>query len=175
MKLSYPNLSSFFFRTWWLFYLLFFLLIGFLIYLLLWNTNSSDAIARLDNLSERITQCDQDRINRHTGIINNTVNCDEEIKSGGQGFTRSRHELGSTSGTVKIFYDMREVPDQIQVFYEGNLVAGTTGLVSGENSVEWYYQAGKRKASFCVVEMSAPNEGTVWAYSVGCPGNNNVL
>lgn len=161
--------SSFFHRNWWLYYLLFFLLLGLLIYALLWNVGRQDSVTRIQSISNQLAECQQDNIANNTVPVYNTVNCDQEVNSGGQGFTRSRHELGNISGQVKIDYDMRTVPDQIKVFYEGNLVAGTPGVVSGENSVVWYYRAGKNKPTYCIVEMSAPQEGTAWTYSVGCP------
>lgn len=58
--------------------------------------------------------------------------CGQVTASGGQGTTKTRHALGPDAGTVGIIYDMFSIPDRLDGFYKGTLVASTGGLVSGQ-------------------------------------------
>jgi hypothetical protein len=57
--------------------------------------------------------------------------------SGGQGTTRTRHALGLTPGQARIIYVMYGIPDRLDCFYKGVLVASTGGLVSGTGTLQW--------------------------------------
>jgi hypothetical protein len=89
--------------------------------------------------------------------------------SGGQGVTRTRHALGPTPGLVRITYDMYSIPDRLDCFYKGVLVASTGGLVSGSGTLQWTYAPALGDPAWCLVVMSAPNSGTAWVYTMHCP------
>lgn len=95
--------------------------------------------------------------------------CGEATASGGQGTTRTRHALGATPGVVRIAYEMFTIPDRLDCFYQGVLVATTGGPVSGTGNVEWSYAPQPGEPSWCLVVVSAPTSGTAWVYTLQCP------
>ena len=162
--------NNFFYRNWWLFYLLMFLLLGILIYAFLWKNHSNQNFAenhRLrsqnQNLIEALEECGNSPTN------SNAIDCNTTVNSGGEGFTSTEHKLGNRSGIVVIKYDAQRVPDDFKVIYDGNIVASTNGLVSGIGTISWQYRAQTGKPDYCIIEVSAPHEQTVWEYIVNCP------
>ncbi|MEJ5964223.1 hypothetical protein [Pedobacter immunditicola] len=155
------NETLFFHRNWWLFYALLFLLIGLLVYAVLWNPNH-----RMQILKQQLIDCSTANVNTTHG---NMVNCDAKVQSGGQGNTRTQHTLGAKSGKVALEYDTKSIPDEINVFYDGQLVLSTNGLVSSFGQLAWEYKAEPGKPDYFVVEVSAPTEDTAWEYIVNCP------
>jgi hypothetical protein len=95
--------------------------------------------------------------------------CGQVTASGGQGTTRTRHALGPTPGQVRITYDMYGIPDRLDCFYKGVLVASTGGLVSGTGTLQWAYAPAPGDPAVCLIVMSAPNSGTAWVYTMACP------
>jgi hypothetical protein len=169
-------MRDFFYKNWILYYILFFLLLGLLIYAILWTPNLTRYNNSISDLNNKLKQCNEDRVSIDTvGTyinpvkVDNSVNCDNNVKSGGQGVTTTHHELGNRSGYVAIEYDMLTVPDQIKVIYDNVLVYSSNGLVGGSNEIGWSYAAKSGKPTFCIVEISAPNEGTSWRYLLKCP------
>jgi hypothetical protein len=90
--------------------------------------------------------------------------------SGGEGTTRTRHALGPDPGIVRITYEMFGIPDRLECFYRGVLVATTGGLVSGSGDLHWVYDPMEGDPTWCVIVVSAPEEGTAWNYVLACPG-----
>jgi hypothetical protein len=164
-------MRKFFYKYWWLYYILFFLLLGLLIYALLWSPNLSRYNTTINDLNSKLEECENNqRIIDSTGTkVDKTINCDATVKSGGQGKTSTQHELGSSSGKVVIEFDMKNIPDEIKVYYDGQLVASSSGLVSGYNKLQWFYDAKTNKPTYCIVEISAPGDNTEWEYVLGCP------
>ena len=70
---------------------------------------------------------------------------------------------------MRITYDMYSIPDRLDCFYKGVLVATTGGLVSGSATLQWAYNPQPGDPSWCLVVMSAPNSGTAWIYTLSCP------
>jgi hypothetical protein len=95
--------------------------------------------------------------------------CGVVTASGGQGTTRTRHALGLTPGLVRITYDMYGIPDRLDCFHKGVLVASTGGLVSGTGTLQWAYAPAPGDPAWCLVVVSAPNSGTAWVYTIHCP------
>ncbi len=95
--------------------------------------------------------------------------CGQVTASGGQGVTRTRHALGPTPGLVRITYDMYSIPDRLDCFYKGVLVASTGGLVSGTGTLQWTYAPAPGDLAMCLIIVSAPNSGTAWRYTLDCP------
>jgi len=79
------------------------------------------------------------------------------------------HALGPTPGQVRITYDMYGIPDRLDCFYRGVLVASTGGLVSGTGTLQWAYAPAPGDPAVCLIVMSAPNSGTAWIYTMHCP------
>lgn len=73
--------------------------------------------------------------------------CGQVTASGGQGVTRTRHALGPAPGLVRITYDMYSIPDRLDCFYKGVLVASTGGLVSGSGTAGEGGQAGEEQGA----------------------------
>ncbi|HKU96822.1 MAG TPA: hypothetical protein VJR58_16180 [Vineibacter sp.] len=94
--------------------------------------------------------------------------CNVDAYSGGEGVTRNRHYLGSKPGPVTILYNMRQIPDQMNVYYRGRLVASTNQPVSYNGRLSFDYQPEAGDYSI-VVEVVGPRSGTEWNYRVECP------
>jgi hypothetical protein len=95
--------------------------------------------------------------------------CGQVTASGGQGVTRTRHALGMTPGLVRITYDRYSIPDRLDCYYQGALVATTGGLVSGSGELSWTYEAQLVASTWCLIVVSAPQSGTGWTYLMNCP------
>ena len=107
-------MRNFFYKYWGLYYILFFLLLGLLIYALLWSPDLSRYNSTINELNNRLENCNKQVrdsegtvIDTTTTKIDNTINCDATVQSGGQGETNTQHELGKRSGVVTIEYDMK--------------------------------------------------------------------
>jgi len=101
----------------------------------------------------------------------NTLPCNAETKSGGQGVTLNDHFLGDKPGPVEVAYDTKRQPDHIRVYYRGRLLAETNGPVSGQGSIrfDWRPEPGGPNAYVVEVQVIGPGMGTQWSYNLGCP------
>lgn len=95
-----------------------------------------------------------------------TGSCDDTIRSGGQGTTTVQIDLGTNEGTFPVSYEMFTIPDQMEIFYEGNVIFTTGGLVKEGRSFNVDYSG---TSTFIQVVLSAPRSGTEWNFRVGCP------
>lgn len=95
--------------------------------------------------------------------------CGEITASGGEGTTRTRHALGPIAGLVQITYEMYAIPDRLDCFYQGVLVASTGGPVAGTGTLQWAYAPSPGDPTWCLVVVSAPTAGTAWVYTIACP------
>jgi hypothetical protein len=170
-------MRNFFYKYWILYYTIFFLLIGLLIYALLWSPDLSRYTQTINDLNNQLEDCNRSQpIDSATAVIDttsikvdNTINCDATVQSGGPGETTTQHELGKSSGTVVIEYDMKTLPDEINVYYDNVLVASSNGLVSNSNTLQFKYSAVAGKPTYCIVKISAPYDNTEWNYLLNCP------
>ena len=169
--------SKFFYDYWWLFYLLIFILIGFLFFVGCHpkeDTNLSAIHKKLSGLEDQI-ECglrnkEKEEVIQEEETPENAIPCDSGPSySGGQGYTENQHILGNSPGSVTVYYDMKNLPDQIEVIYNGNVVATSRSLVSGQGNLTWNYNHTKGGPTYCSVRISAPEDGTVWSYNLGCP------
>ena len=92
--------------------------------------------------------------------------CGEATEAGGAGVTMTRHALGNVAGDVAITYDMQVVPDRMDVYLDGVLVATTGEPVSGTGTLSFHYSATGQK--YCKVKVTGP-QGTAWSYTLSCP------
>ena len=60
---------------------------------------------------------------------------------------------------------MSRNPDGMEVFYDGNLIYTTNGLVSGEKTIPYYINS---RDTMLYVRMTAPNYGTAWKFAISC-------
>ena len=94
--------------------------------------------------------------------------CNADAASGGAGVTRNRHYLGNKPGPVTILYNMKRIPDQMNVYYRGRLVATTNHPTSFVGSLSFNYQPEAGDYSV-VIEVVGPRFGTEWNYRLDCP------
>ncbi len=175
---THSKTSEFFYTNWWLFYLLIFILIGLLFFVGCHPKQDSNLSAihkKLSGLEDQIECGLRNKETEEEVIVDeetpeDAIPCNSgPTNSGGQGYTENQHVLGDLPGNVTVFYDMLNVPDQIEIIYDGQLVASTDRLVSGQGNLTWRYAPQKRGPKFCIVRISAPQEGTEWNYNLGCP------
>lgn len=169
-------MSKFFYKNWVLYYLLLFFMIGWLVYALLWIPKGEQSTVyvednqQIERLKQELEDCNnKEEPEQEQPLPENTVQCNNEVNSGEQGTTSTNHELGNKSGVVQIDYNMNRVPDKLEVFYDGNLVASTNQLVSGVGRLSFNYQVANGKPTHCTVVVSAPQDDTVWEYLLNCP------
>ena len=91
--------------------------------------------------------------------------CPSTQESGGQGTTVLNIDMLQTSGTFHVDYEMYDVKDQLIITYEGETIYDT-GLVSGNGSEDVSFSG---SSTIVTVTMNAPEEGTEWDVTVGCP------
>jgi hypothetical protein len=186
---SFRSIGMFCYKYWWLILLL---LIAAIIFFWFYISKlkqkeqeyckqyaiAEQSLKRLDSLIENCTACNVSYIDTiirpdiDTSAINNgpATACDFESNyQGEQGQTETKHSLGNKSGIVNISYDMYDRSDKMDVYYDGQLVATTSRLVSRDGNLTFKYNAQKGKPDYCVVVMTAPLEGTAWTYTVHCP------
>lgn len=107
------------------------------------------------------------------------LSCNTANKSGGEGITKNQHFLGDHNGTVTVTYDMENVPDKMEVYYEGTLISSTSDISGNQNGfVGENNQAGccgilefpykKNNNDFCTVIITGSNQ-TSWRYTISCP------
>jgi hypothetical protein len=96
--------------------------------------------------------------------------CGQATPSGGAGVTETVHNLGSTPGQVNVNYQMFGVPDMMEIFYDGVLVATTGGFVSNTGTLTFNYPGpGGGKPARCMIRMTGSSSGTAWNYTMNCP------
>ena len=172
---AFRAISAFCYRYWWLVWILF------LVYLIFWYilcfrspfvTCSQNAQINngIDVISRRLDNCCDCSVVKKVQPPPDTKPCDyDESMSGGKGYTEATHHLGSIPGIVVIDYNMQFIPDQLEVYYDDQLVSTTKKMVSGTGSLSFYYPAQPGKPTYCKIVMSAPKDGTSWGYHIGCP------
>ena len=104
-----------------------------------------------------------------TFLLSNPLECNVQAGSGGQGTSFITQNLGQAGGEVVVSYDMYGIPDQMEVFYDNQLLASTGGQVSGANSLTFTYTPNANGPFYCIIKMTAPNSGTAWEFIAFCP------
>jgi hypothetical protein len=95
--------------------------------------------------------------------------CPTQQRSGGQGFFTFSVDLKKTQGVFQVSYQMYQIPDALIIYYNGNPVFSTGGLVSGGLTVMVPYGSSNSTSTLVRIEISAPTSGTLWDVAVGCP------
>jgi len=125
---------------------------------------------QIDNIEYLLNNCDCKEL----------VPCNTSSRSGNSGVTKTAHLLGQTSGTITINYDMKDIPDKIEVYYENNIVCSSYDITGNDNgfvgemngagccgSISFYYPATGNTS--CVVVITGNHVDTGWDYILGCP------
>jgi len=94
--------------------------------------------------------------------------CPSTQVSGGRGTTQFSIDMLRTSGTFPLSYEMFTIPDQLDVFYEGNSLFSTGALVSGSQDLNIAFSG---SSTLVQVRVTAPLDGTAWQVYVGCPSS----
>lgn len=95
--------------------------------------------------------------------------CPTQARSGGVGLFTFNVDLFQTQGEFELFYQMYDIQDELNVFYEGENVFSTGGLVSGGQTIKVPYGSSTSVNTEITLELRAPTEGTLWDVSVECP------
>lgn len=100
-----------------------------------------------------------------------TQQCNESTQAGGEGVTDTIHQLGTSGPTSFVLdYETQNIPDQIEVFYEGALLHNTgyigDNINEGTGSVVINVPPGS--ATSVLVRVTGPGD-TEWSYTVRCP------
>ena len=96
--------------------------------------------------------------------------CAQHSSNGKNEIAVDYYELGQRSGKVTVFYSMATIPDMMEIYYDGALVATTNDAVKGEGSLSWDYVYQRGKPTHFVVKMvPSTDENTVWSYELSCP------
>lgn len=90
--------------------------------------------------------------------------CQTVSRSGGAGTFAYAFNLGRSSGSFELRYEMFSVPDGMAVVVGGKTVFKTDGLVSNSKTQNVTYLGGDT----AIVNMFAPNSGTAWNFTLGC-------
>jgi hypothetical protein len=110
-----------------------------------------------------------------------------QFVSGAEGLTFTNLTLGNVAGTASINYDTYSIPDRLDIYYNGNWVAGTgtdpgpvppqkncSDVVSGDGfygkmgTLSFAYDPAISK-EVTVVVSGCLGSSTAWDYTVECP------
>lgn len=109
--------------------------------------------------------------NTATVNIDIAIGCDESFTmSGGTGDFDLPISYGTTIGDCGVSYDMYSIPDKCEIIWDGQVVATTGALVSGQGTL--IFNKNKAFPTVATVRMTAPNSGTAWVITGICPNAN---
>lgn len=100
-----------------------------------------------------------------------TQRCNQTTQAGNDGVTTTRHELGRSGPTSFVLaYETEDVPDLIDVFYEGAQVysTGWVGDATNQGTGSALVTLPAGGATAVTVRVTG-GVGTVWEYVVNCP------
>jgi hypothetical protein len=124
--------------------------------------------------SERLIKEYEEEIERKKKEIDDTKvevkPCASKKANGTNQVSIDYYELGDQSGIVSVPYEMYSAKDMMEVYYDGQLVGSTNGLVSGNGTISWNYTAKKGSPTqFMVKLIPGPDPATEWKYDLICP------
>ena len=70
------------------------------------------------------------------------------------------------SGTFHLTYEMYPIADEIELFYQGESIYWSGGLVSGYHEADVTYSG---NSQLVLARVTAPTVGTAWEFAVSCP------
>lgn len=108
------------------------------------------------------------------GTITNPAPCHgtyEPKHGGGAGVHEMIHDFGSEPGQAVVEYQMWNIGDKMEVFYNGQLVATTGDFVSGTGSLTWNHQPSGGN-TLVTIRVISSSDDTSWVYLINCPGED---
>jgi hypothetical protein len=78
-------------------------------------------------------------------------------------------DLFKTQDTIEVFYQMYNIPDELNIYYEGVKIFSANGLVSGSTTTSVTYGSATSTSTVVKVEINAHESETLWDVSVSCP------
>ncbi|MNQ21849.1 hypothetical protein D3C85_349770 [compost metagenome] len=107
------------------------------------------------------------------GSEDNPRPCDDSspVTSGGAGVTDTYVDFGPTAGSVGIRYQMYNIPDKLDVYQNGTLVATTGGPVTGDHWIYFAYDPARGRKSHIRITGSGK---TSWSFLHTCPGEGEA-
>lgn len=173
------GMTLFAYRHWWLLLLIFLLAFYFLYRCIAEGQGSRcedewKLIHKIDSVQNLLDSCcSRLAMADSIPVPENAAPCDISVnESGGKGYFEKYHTLGNEPGMVVINYNMKNVPDRIDVIYNDFVVASSGSLVSGTGLLSFYYPASRGLPTYCKVVLKAPKNGTEWEYLLNCPENS---
>jgi hypothetical protein len=104
------------------------------------------------------------------GISDSILSCSNAKSNGLNEITINHHDLGKNSGQVEIYYYMYSLPDMLEVYYDGSLIASTDSLVSNQGKLNFNYNYDENKPTYFTVKViPGGHPDTKWDYSIICP------
>ena len=97
--------------------------------------------------------------------------CNQDTIAGGPGVTQTNHDLGRTGpNSFVLRYETYDIPDVIDVFYQGGLIfsTGYVGDDMNEGTGSAVINVPPGSETSVLVKVTGPG-GTDWNYTVGCP------
>lgn len=165
------GMNLFAYRFWWLVLLVFVALVT-LFYFFCWQQKDE-----LCEHAKYALAATNDAINTSSNCCScappeDVIPCNTATsESGGQGYHENMHWLGNNPGLVTINYDMYAQKDKMEVFYDNELVASTSVVVSDKGQLQFFFPALNGQPKFCRILLTAPETGTSWEYFLSCPEN----
>lgn len=96
--------------------------------------------------------------------------CPTTNESGGQGLNQAfAVDMKQTNGTFSTSWEMFRIPDQLDVYYEGENIFSTNGLVSGPGQELITFGSSSSSSTVITAVLNAPEDGTEWTLAVACP------
>lgn len=109
-----------------------------------------------------------------TIYIDIAVACDESFSyNGNEGTFSFPISFGTAIGSCGISYNSFTIPDQFEIFWDGNLVATTGGAVSGTGNLT--FDKTTALPTTATVVVTATNSGTAWSMTGICPNVSPLL
>lgn len=138
----------------------------------LFITRGWSAVANIDMAFSSIFSLFEDDLEYLNDCFGDTKaeDCEDFIQSGGFGLTSSIIDMHQREGEVELTYEMYNIPDEIEVFYEGKSVYSSGGPVSGKHTVNIDFGPGESEVLLVVI--SADRSGTAWEFELKCPKTN---
>ena len=96
------------------------------------------------------------------------MTCNQTTNSGTNAPVSQTIELGKKSGSFVFDWDMQNVPDRMNVAYQGTVLFDT-GCVSGTGSKTISYSGGSSQVTVNVTPDCLAEGSTAWSFTVSCP------
>lgn len=93
--------------------------------------------------------------------------CNQEQASGGQEGDARTIQLTKNQGEIQVDYEMFQVPDRFQVFYEGRELLDT-GFISGNGRLSVPFQGTSGRIEV-ILTGNEKDATTKWKYTISCP------